>query len=292
MKTIMVATDFSERSDRALRRATLLARQTDAQLLLVHVVDDDRAMRIVEAEREAALRLLAEQSETLLRLDSVACETRVVLASPFSGIVQASEEDAPDLLVLGPHRRQVLRDAFVGTTAERAIRSVACPVLMANAPPVGPYRGILLATDLSDASRKALEIYRSLGLGGHARLAALAVFDVPELDIAMDGLPDRSEGERSCLERERAEARGRLTAFFGDLGITPTEYVVRHDATGAAEEILSEARKEAAGLVVVGTRGRGSLAKFILGSVAEEVLRNATMDVLAIPPGPVGQDVD
>lgn len=291
MKTIMVATDFSERSDRALRRATLLARQTGARLSLVHVVDDDQSMRIVEAEREVAQRLLAEQSATLRRMDGVACDTHVILASPFAGLAQASEEQMPDLLVLGPHRRQVLRDAFVGTTAERAIRFVACPVLMANAPPVGPYRNVLLATDLSDASRAALETFRSLSIHGHARLSALHVFDAPAITLAMDHSLNKEDKEH-YLENERSEASSKLAAFFGGLDIAPAEYLARHDAAGTADEILAAARQDEAGLVVVGTRGRSGLAKFILGSVAEEVLRNATMDVLAIPPGPVGQDDD
>lgn len=289
MKTIMVATDFSERSDRALRRATLLARQTGASLSLVHVVDDDQPQRIVDAEREVALRLLYEQSATLRRIDGVACETRVVLASPFAGIAQASEDETPDLLVLGPHRRQVLRDAFVGTTAERAIRFVACPVLMANAPPVGPYRNVLLATDLSDASRAAMEAFHALALHGHARLSALHVFDAPAIGLAM-GHSLNKEDKEHYLERERNEATGKLAAFFDGLDIAPAEYLARHDASGTADEILAAARQDEAGLVVVGTRGRGGLAKFLLGSVAEEVLRNATMDVLAIPPGPATAD--
>ncbi|HEU6442162.1 MAG TPA: universal stress protein, partial [Microvirga sp.] len=48
MRTILVATDFSTRSDRALRRATLLARHVSARLVLIHVVDDDRPVRLVE----------------------------------------------------------------------------------------------------------------------------------------------------------------------------------------------------------------------------------------------------
>jgi nucleotide-binding universal stress UspA family protein len=50
MKRIMFATDFSERSDQALRRVVILARAHDAVLQIVHVVDDDRPRRIVDHE--------------------------------------------------------------------------------------------------------------------------------------------------------------------------------------------------------------------------------------------------
>ncbi len=50
MKKILVATYFSTRSDRAIRRATLLAKKFGSAVSLIHVVDDDRPRRIVDAE--------------------------------------------------------------------------------------------------------------------------------------------------------------------------------------------------------------------------------------------------
>ncbi|MDX5400874.1 MAG: universal stress protein, partial [Rhodobacterales bacterium] len=139
MQSIMLATDFSERSDRALRRAVILARAHGARIELVHVVDDDRPRSIVEQDTKQARQLLSELARSLEALDGVACGTKVLLADPFAGLTQAVEQTNPDLLVIGPHRRQFLRDAFVGTTAERTIRSVSCPVLMVNGTPVGDY---------------------------------------------------------------------------------------------------------------------------------------------------------
>ncbi|NAZ18159.1 universal stress protein, partial [Glutamicibacter soli] len=95
MKNLMVATDFSERSDRALRRATLLARQFQATMLLVHVVDDDQPRRIVDAERDEATKLLRQMAATLRDVYGVTCETRVILASPFVGIAQAVADATP-----------------------------------------------------------------------------------------------------------------------------------------------------------------------------------------------------
>ena len=206
MKSIMVATDFSERSDRAMRRATLLARQSGAELSLVHVVDNDQPRRIVDSERDVAEQLLREQAFTLRDVDGVNCGARVVLADPFAGIIQAANDGVPDLLVVGPHRRQALRDIFLGTTAERTIRSVARPVLMANAPPVGPYRHVLLATDLSEESRYVANVVTGLDLAPQARMSVLYVFDAPELQLAMSSYV--GQGKRgSKFSRIRAEKR-------------------------------------------------------------------------------------
>ena len=58
---ILAATDFSTQSQRALRRAGLLARDTGAELALVHVVDDDQPQDLIEMEGREAKRILAEQ---------------------------------------------------------------------------------------------------------------------------------------------------------------------------------------------------------------------------------------
>jgi nucleotide-binding universal stress UspA family protein len=282
VKTLMVATDFSERSDRALRRATLLARQSGASLSLVHVVDDDQPERIVAVERVEAERLLAELVQTVRQTDGIPCEAEVILADPFEGIVRAVAAQEPDLLVIGPHRRQVLHDVFVGTTAERTLRAVTCPVLMANAPPVGSYRRALIATDLSETSATAARAFLSCGIGGGCRLALVHAFEALALDLAASPVIP-SVARQAYLEEARSNALRDLQAFAHSAGLDGADLRLRRRQGSAAGEILLLADEEQADLVVVGTRGRSGAATIFLGSVAEAVLRWATSDVFAVP---------
>lgn len=282
MKNILVATDFSARSDRALQRAVQLAQQTGAALSLVHVVDDDQSERIVTSECEAARYLLDEQSAALNTTAGVTCKTQVILGAPFAGLGQVVGDDAPDLLVIGSHRRQALRDVFIGTTAERTIRAVACPVLMVNAVPAGPYRDVLMAVDLSASARAAVGCFAALGFAGQARVSAVYVFDAPALDLATGRaiLKDHAE---DYLKKERKNAARDLAKFMGEFDLKHIAQILRYNATTSAGEILSVAKEMSAGLIVVGTHGRRGLAAFFLGSVAEEILRRADIDVLAVP---------
>lgn len=283
MKKILVATDFSERSDRALRRAALLARQFETSLVLVHVIDDDQPRRIVDAERDEASELLRQMAATLHDHDGVACETRVILGSPFVGISQAVSDEAPDLLVIGPHRRQVLRDVFVGTTAERTIRSVDCAVLMANAPPAGHYRRVLHTTDLSDGSRDALRRFHALGLGEQVRTSLLYVFDAPALRLVM-GHAMPAEDQEHYLAAEQKEAARDLSRFVASADLGDVRQVARYESSAAPHEILKVAKEEGADLIVMSTHGRSGLTKVLIGSVTEQVLKTSTVDVVAIPP--------
>lgn len=286
MKKIMLATDFSERSDRALRRATLLARQFGGTLSIVHVVDDDQPRRIVDSERDVASELLRELRNTVQKVDGISSETRVMLADPFAGIARAAEEEAPDLLVIGSHRRQALRDVFVGTTAERTIRSVDCPVLMVNAPPVGPYRHVMLTTDMSEGAENAVRACVALGIVSQADVSFLYVYDAPATRLAMSHTVP-SDDREAYREEQRKEAAKILAQFVKRTGMRSSRQLVRFGLRATADEILEATREEETNLIVLGTEGRSGVAKFFLGSVAEAVLRSADRDVLAVPPSPV-----
>lgn len=283
MEKIMLATDLSERSDRALRRATLLAQQFGASLSIVHVVDDDQPQRIVDSERNAASVLLRELQLTVKNVDGVACESRVVLSDPFAGIARAAEEEMPDLLVIGPHRRQALRDVFVGTTAERTIRSVTCPALMVNAPPVAPYGHVMITTDLSEGSERVVKTGLALGIARGARASLLHVFDAPAVHLAMSYTMRTKERQTYLDDQGKAAARS-LADFVTRLELRSIRQKVRQLQHSPADEILMAAREETADLVIIGTHSRSGVAKLFLGSVAENVLRSAECDVLVVPP--------
>jgi nucleotide-binding universal stress UspA family protein len=283
MKRILVGTDFSSRSDRAIRRASLLAKGGGGELVLVHVIDDDQPMRIVAAARSAATELLGEQVRTLREIDGIPCSHRVVLGSPFAGITAAAGDLHPDGVVLGAHRRQALKDIFVGTTAERVLRQSRWPVLMANGVPSAPYRHVAIAVDFSPCSREAARAVDQLGF---SKIAAVSVIHVVETAGARL-LPRASltgQERAAYLAEDKAQARRELDAFLESVPLVPSRQLLEIGELSPADAILAAAERIGADLVVVGTHGRSGLTKLLLGSVAESVLTLSDRDVLAVPP--------
>lgn len=283
MKKILVATDFSARSDRALRRATLLAKEFKAAVSLIHVVDDDRPKRIVDVERESTSALLHEQARSVREIDGVDCSADVVLGTPSSEIIKAVGASLADVLVIGPHRHHAFLDVFVGTTAERTIRSSRHPLLVASGVPAGFYRHVLVAVDLSDCSGDALSIVAALGLDKHAAVSVVYVFSAPAKSY-MVAASASNEEIKDYLASEEKRAAGELAEFMRVLEFPPVRQVLKFNESSVAHVICATAREVSADLIVVGTRGRTGLAKFLLGSVAEEVLHISDRDVLAVPP--------
>ena len=284
---ILVATDFSTRSDAALRRAARLAGQWPAELVLLHVVDDDQPARLADAARREAAALLDEMAADLRRAEGIACSTRTVLGDLPQAIADTAEAVDAALVILGPHRPQALRDAFVGTTVERTIRTCRRPVIMAAARPgpAGAYRRILVATDFSEGADQAALEARALGLLEPGTAVAFHAFDAPGRGLMLRAAMTEAQLQDYMAE-ERARARSELAAFVGRLAMPGMQGRIAPIEGSVAGAIWDAARGAGAGLVVVGTRSRSGLARLLLGSVAEDVLRHADpeIDVLTVPP--------
>lgn len=141
-------------------------------------------------------------------------------------------------------------------------------------------RRILHASDFSSASRPAFD--RALGLAKRAR-AALTVIHVisPVVPLVGDGyvspqvLDDLDRRARAYAARQMAK----LVAKAKRTGVRARSLVVEG---AAADRIVRAAKARRADMIVMGTHGRGPVAKFFLGSVAGRVVATAACPVLTV----------
>jgi nucleotide-binding universal stress UspA family protein len=282
---LLGATDLSSRSDRALRRAGVLARETGAELVLLSVVDDDQPAVLVASERREVAMLLAEQSRSMHELQGLHTRLRVEAGDPFDVIIRVADAEASDLVVMGEHRRRLLRDMFAGTTIERVLRRGGRPVLMVNSPAERPYRRILAALDLSEPSVGALRAAARFGLLARGSLTVFHAFQPPgKGNLVLAGMPGEAIAGHVAATAE--EARQEVTRFLRglDLDLGPQLPPILLEEGPPADALRRAVQRLSPDLVVLGTRGHGALKRLILGSVAEEVLRTLECDVLAVPP--------
>jgi nucleotide-binding universal stress UspA family protein len=279
---IVAATDFSTRSNRAVRQAGLLAHPAGAHLHVVHVVDDDQPDDLIRMERREAERLLAEQLGSMPELQGVKVHPKVITGDPFDGILRAAADAGANLVVMGSHRKQLLLDIFVGTTIERVIRKGAFPVLMVNNEAQRKYDNVVVPVALSDASAHALRVAQSTGLIAGERATLLYAFvALARGKMFMAGY-DKNRID-SYVASERRLANEELSAYLSanNLG---TRWSLRLEE-GTPMEIISRAVSDMRpDLLVMGTHGRSAVIKALIGSVTEEALRSLSVDILAVPP--------
>jgi len=209
MRSLLAATDFSSHADKAVRRAFQLARSLDASVHLLHVVDSARLQELrvlLPDAAEAQERLLAEAKRLMAEAASAldgACEKRVEIGALPAAILAASREH--DLLLLGAQGTHRVREALLGSTADRLLLKSERPTLVVKGTPAGPYRRVVIPCEYAPPARRALEL--ALRIAPGARIALLHA-----LDLDFEGLlwravvaPDRIEGLRAQAA-ERAQA--------------------------------------------------------------------------------------
>ncbi len=281
---ILAATDLSTRSHRAVRRAGLLAQENDADLTLVHVVDEDQPAGLVEIETREVERILGEQIGAIDELRGVRCRPAVISGDPFEGILRTAAATKADLIVMGAHRKQLLRDIFVGTTIERVIRTGPYPVLMVNDEVGRPYGTALAAVDMSEPSARAIRAAQHLRMVVDGPLTIIHAFEAPAAGkMSFAGVQRERIDKHVANERLRAAAE---LASFLELVELDDQRWWRRIEEGRPLEVISRVVKEMKpDLLIVGTHGRSGIAKMLLGSVTEEALRTLGVDILAVPPG-------
>ena len=133
--SILVATDLSPESAKALKYAVALAGRTEAQITLLHVIEPvapelqpfpmtvDENLSIHEAQ--VAMRIFCKRRN--FPLPSI--RTLVRIGTPWHEIVQAAHELKSQLLVVATHGRTGLKHLLIGSTAEKVVRHAPCPVL-------------------------------------------------------------------------------------------------------------------------------------------------------------------
>jgi nucleotide-binding universal stress UspA family protein len=143
IRTILVTTDFSETSLRAIEPARFFARRFSAAIVVLYVEDDRYPPLVCEymAVSLEDLRLRQER-ESKVRLDEFVrehfrpddrVEAVVRLGTPHVEVVRLAAERAVDLIVIATPGRGFISHAIMGSTTERVLRRAPCPVLVVRA---------------------------------------------------------------------------------------------------------------------------------------------------------------
>jgi nucleotide-binding universal stress UspA family protein len=282
---IVAATDFSEDAGHAVLRASMLAAQLGAELELLHVVDRtalEAVRQWVRAPSDVAERLV-EDARRLLQQSAASLGTPATSRVAIGGVLDeilAGVADG-DLLVVGMHGLNPLRDAIVGTTAVRLLGRYPGPVLVVRRPPREPYRNAMAAVDLLPGAEHGLA--GALRVAPGAKLTALHAYEV-----VFEGALHRAGVPMSEIERQRAVEFQKSLDALRQLSETATGdpylFLPIAERGDAASLILERAQSLGADLIVVGKRTRSAVEALMLGSVTRHVLTGAKVDVLVVAP--------
>ena len=187
LQRVLVATDFSEHSERALLTALGIAHRHGAELHLLHAVPAQgygvTGVGMLGAAHFARRSMQRLESKLLTNgyLDGIRYRFSVEKGDISPVVSRILEEKSIDLAVLGTHGRGGVGKLLLGSVAERIFRQALCPVLTVgpNFQPHSPFtprpKSILLPTDFSPQSEHAFSYAVFLARESRARLTILNV---------------------------------------------------------------------------------------------------------------------
>ncbi len=292
---IVVGTSLSEASDPVVEAGLDIARTTGCELHVVHAypmpaVFGDSAFggatlgghllqpqvaadeEIYRAELGAQLERLGSGLDRLTGLE-------LAIGTPHQLVVEIADRLAADLVLLGSSEAAGPLAPLLGSTADRVIRKSTRPVLVVREGFRLPFERVLAPVDLSPLSEESLtrglEILEQLELEEQPAVEALFILSRLDREKSQHFTPeqvDRFAGEelRRFLER--------IDGPYADT-LEP-----RLRCGVPRQEILAYLEQHPADLLILGTHGRSGFERFILGSVAADLVRRVEVSVLVVPP--------
>lgn len=296
---ITVPLDGSAHSEHALALAAAIADVAGARLTLVRVhtplgrvtaVSGASMLEVDEYAIDRAQRYLDGLARDMApELNGDRLATRVLVGGVSAELLRYTRESGSDLVVMTTHGRGAVGRAWLGSVADRMVRRARVPILLLRPGERSPalpasapaWLHVLVTLDGSDIAAQVLGSALALAKLMHARITLLRVVERTQLEFGYPSVPHGVVLEPRGLEDEVQEARAYVDGVADELhaaGAEVNAMVVVHPRP--AEAILETADAIGADLIALSTRGHGGLSRVFLGSVADKVLRGASVPVL------------
>jgi nucleotide-binding universal stress UspA family protein len=283
LSKILVTTDFSEVSNRALDYALAIARRYDARIYLTHVITPDPLQfaepQLAQATYEQVRREAEEGIASILisgKLRGVPHEILMEDGNVWPTLEKMIMDHEIDLVVAGTHGRGKIQKILIGSVAEEIFRKANTAVLT-----VGPavrdgvkkeieLDHILFATDFGPGAERAAAYAFSLAQEHNAHLTLLHVIESAAAYTE----------ESVARQREISVARMKQLMPRGTEDWCKPKFRVTFGS--AVEEILLTAREVEANLIVMGAKAGNSLAGHVPLTIAYNVVTKANCPVLTV----------
>jgi nucleotide-binding universal stress UspA family protein len=281
---ILCPTDFSTGSQAAVRVAVGMARDSGAELVLLHAWHVPPAAYSLESPFPPNL-LQSIVNDSQLALDAAVraataagvtqVSGKLLMGAPWIEIVAELEKQAFDLCVIGTHGRTGLARVLLGSIAEKVVRHAPCPVLVVRPDgDVKPFHHALVPTDFSESAMHALDLAATLV----EPTGSITLLHVIEIPVGFSGEITISDFARD-LDKHAAAALDKELARMKRTSRLPVRVRSRIGYAGAETLAVLDGDPDI-DLVVMGSHGRSGIKRVLMGSVAEKVVRHARCPVL------------
>jgi nucleotide-binding universal stress UspA family protein len=305
-RSILVPVDGSSLAERAIPFAVEIAKRTGAKMrvALVHQeIPDVPVLASPETYVDARLKMQNSEDDYLRALTEHLTTQlgRRVSSAALKGpaaatLVEYARDSDADLVVMTTHGRGGIQRAWLGSVADQMIRNLAVPVLALRASEANSVESpasvsdILVPLDGSSLAEVALQPAVLIARLWAAKISLVRIVQ-PVLIGTDPALPIASTYDEQLTRLECVAAQGYLDGIANRLrnqGVEASTSVMLGGPT--VETILRLAESGAVSLIALSTHGRGGMSRLVLGSVADQLIRDANVPVLVLRPDEAKKD--
>lgn len=269
MKKIIVPVDFSKQSEFALKTAASLALKHKAEIFVVNMLELNYGLtstpEVVSQEYTVFLIKMAEKrlNEFLIKpyLKGIKVTPIIKHYKVFSELNEIAKEHGADMVVMGSHGSDGLKEIFVGSNAEKVVRHSDIPVLVVkNEYTDFKINRLVFASDFNVKELKAFE-----------KVRAFAELVSAELDLVYINTP-----YVDFLSTD--DAYSRINKFMAKANLV--DQVEIYNDYSVIMGVLNYSKANAADAIAISTHGRKGLAHFFSGSIGEDITNRAEIPVV------------
>lgn len=277
LEKILFATDFSNNAEDALQVAIMVAKTFNSEINLIYVIPEIQDFPdILDIVKEAATKRLQEIQNKITEQGIQIGQISVNVGSPFDQIIQEADRLNVNVIMIG-FKGMAAGDKYkLGITAERIIRKANKPVWIVKEREVQPIKKILCPVDFSLPSRRALKNAIHLARNFQAELTVVTV--VQPLSSLFPLTRAYDETQETYMKKQQT----RFDYFLKRFNFHSVKWnkMIREGKPSA--DILNIAREKSIELLIMGTSGRTGLARILMGSVTEKVVREMPCSVITV----------
>lgn len=281
VKTILVAIDYSAMAQEALKRAISIAKDKDAQLIVIHVIEppfvESPFLKLVDKDE-----IKQELENNIDELNAEANVKYILFVESgltVDTIVRKIETTKTNLLVIGTHGKDEVSSNYFGTTALKLVQKTHIPVLIVKNEVNNNYKKMLAPTNLTDYSKESILFANAL----FSKSAIKYLYAFESVDEVQALRYHISTEQMNEFKMELLfDAKTALEKFVKEVG--GGEKGLIHFEASINEDILEYLIKDKADLLVLGSKGVNNLNSFLFGSTASYLIQRSPLDVLAYVP--------
>ena len=270
MNKILVPTDFSEHAENALKVAAMLAKGENAEIYLLHMMEipmqqtDQGTTESIIPETLFFMKLAQKRFADLMEQDylkGITVHETVKENITFNEIKDSCKEFDIDMIVMGSHGATGLKEMFVGSNAEKVVRTSEVPVLVIkNEHDSFNVSDFVFASDFKNDNRETYKQAVKFAESFNAKIHLLLVITASNFMTSY-------------------EAKARVKDFISGQSFKNYTITIHNDST-VEQGILNFSKDINADLIGISTHGRQGIAHFFNSSISEDLVNHAKRPVI------------